>query len=252
MPSGRDTARQSGGRRAAGDGGGVAVGLHSAGAVPGGTGRPGFRQRWHWRWSGSVGATRASGCGCRRATSLRKRAGTGLPPNGARARCTHDRVSRVHPRVGGGACRGVGACQREDHDPGCRGPGGVGDALRNCGGGRCRTAAREDERGVNDTDGPASERIVRIARLAGRRDGQPDEDDPGGRARRPAAEHGSVQCPISSTARPRAGRDFQFLPRGRGDRWPSARGRPGGDPRPAGRCGVTRHRPPAIRESDGC
>ena len=27
----------------------------------------------------------------------------GPPPNGARARCTHDRVSRVHPRVGGGS-----------------------------------------------------------------------------------------------------------------------------------------------------
>ena len=32
-----------------------------------------------------------------------RRGRVGLPPNGARARCTHDRVSRLHRRVGGGA-----------------------------------------------------------------------------------------------------------------------------------------------------
>ena len=65
-----------------------------------------FARRWHWRWRGSAGATRASGCGCRRATSLRKRAGIGLPPNGARARCTHNRIQRSRCRTGNcPACR---------------------------------------------------------------------------------------------------------------------------------------------------
>ena len=43
-----------------------------------------------WRWRTSAGAPPSTGCGCRRASRLRRRGGTGLPPNGARARCTHD------------------------------------------------------------------------------------------------------------------------------------------------------------------
>ena len=116
MPSGRDTARQSGGRRAVGDGGRVTAGLHSAGAVPAveREGR-GFRRRWRWRWSGSVGATRASGCGCRRATSWRKRAWIGRPPNSARV-CAARMIDRPRDAVGGagtgGPARGTNTMRR--------------------------------------------------------------------------------------------------------------------------------------------
>ena len=50
---------------------------------------------WRWRWRISAGAPPSTGCGCRQATSSRKRGATGLPPSGARTHCTYDPGSRL-------------------------------------------------------------------------------------------------------------------------------------------------------------
>ena len=42
-----------------------------------------------------LGQPPLTGCGCRRATNLRRRAATGPQPNGGQVRCTHDRASRA-------------------------------------------------------------------------------------------------------------------------------------------------------------
>ena len=46
-------------------------------------GKAGCPRTWRWRWRILAGAPPITGCGCRRATSLRRRAGTGPPLNGA-------------------------------------------------------------------------------------------------------------------------------------------------------------------------
>ena len=63
-------------------------------------GKAAYPRTWRWCWRISVGAPPITGCGCRRATSLRRRARAGPPPNGARAHCTYDAASRSHRRMG--------------------------------------------------------------------------------------------------------------------------------------------------------
>ena len=57
-------------------------------------GKAACRRTWRWHWRISAGAPPITGCVCRRATSLRRRAGTGPTRNGAQAHCTRDPASR--------------------------------------------------------------------------------------------------------------------------------------------------------------
>ena len=55
-------------------------------------GKRACRRTWRWRWRTSAGKPPNTGCGCRRATSLHGRGGTGPLQNGAPAHCTYELV----------------------------------------------------------------------------------------------------------------------------------------------------------------